>query len=111
MEKDEVLAKNRAEERDEMDVAINDKSSHVGVIVIVAVCMFFSATIVLNNGEPFFEFPAIMLAYMSGLYFNSAFRLKNGGYLAAAICFALAFVCMLVLYFINWCIKKYHKFN
>lgn len=101
MNKDEILAKSRAEGRDEMEISINEKSSHIGALTIVAVCLFFTVTKVLNNGEPFFEFPAIMFAYLSGMNFNNYLKLKKGSYLTTTIAFAFAFVCMTILYFIN----------
>jgi hypothetical protein len=101
MEKDEILAKSRAEGRDEMEISVNEKSSHIGAITVVVVCLFFAATKVLNNGEPFFEFPAIMFAYLSGMHFNNYWKLKKGIYLTTAIAFAFAFLCMTILYFMK----------
>ena len=84
-----------------MEDKINTKASYVGILTLFIACVFFSATKVINNGEPFFEFPAILFAYLFGMNLFNYIKLKKSIYLASTFVFALAFLCMTVLYFLN----------
>lgn len=101
MKKEEILAKSRAEGKDEMEYAVNNRAFYWGTIVLTITCIFFAGTKVLNNGEPFFEFPAILFAYLTGMHIYNFQKLKNRKYLIASFGFAFVFVCMTILYFVN----------
>ena len=98
---EEILARSRAENRDEMEEIINIKASYGGLLTLFIACLFFSATKVINNGEPFFEFPAILFAYLTGMNIFNFIKIKKPLYLASAFAFSFAFLCMTVLYFLN----------
>lgn len=101
MQKEDVLAKSRAEQKDEYEEKVNIKGSYWGMIILMVACMFFAATKVINDGQPFFEFPAILFAYLSGTNLYSYIKMKKAEYFVAFFGFAFAFICMTVLYFIN----------
>lgn len=101
MNKDEILAKSRAQQRDEMEIAINEKSAHIGILILFITCIFFVITRALNDGEQFFEFPAILFAYVSGINGYNFYKLKKQTYLVASVSFAFAFISMTILYFMN----------
>lgn len=101
MNKDDVLAKSREENQDEYVEKINTDSHKAGIIVLTAICIFFSITRVLNNGQPFFEFPAVLFAYIAGMNYYIYAKIKNKNNLISGFCFTFVFICLIILYFIN----------
>ncbi len=103
MKREDILAKSRAESKDEMEEGINKQSFYWGVITLTITCIFFAITKVINHGQPFFEFPAILFAYMVGMNIYNYQKLKNTKYITMifGFGFGFAFICMTVLYFIN----------
>ena len=99
------MLKNEARSRnagsDEMEKVINTKASNWGILTLFIACLFFSVTKIINNGEPFFEFPAILFAYLTGMNIFNFIKIKKPIYLASAFAFGFAFLCMTVLYFLN----------
>ncbi len=101
LKKEEVLARSKTGSRNKMEDRVNTKASYVGILTLFIACVFFSATKVINNGEPFFEFPAILFAYLTGMHIFNYIKIKKPIYLASAFAFGCAFLCMTVLYFLN----------
>lgn len=101
LKNEKILASSRNENHEKMEKTINAKASMWGIITLFIACLFFSVTKIINNGEPFFEFPAILFAYLMGMNIFKYIKIKKTIYLASAFAFALAFLCMTVLYFLN----------
>jgi hypothetical protein len=108
MEKDEVLSRSRGEKNNEYESKILKDSQIVGIFVIVAICIFFLITNAiisdmrgLENGIISFDYAAIIFAYLTGIYIYGFVKTKLKYNIIAGITFALGFICMLILYFIN----------
>lgn len=108
MNKDEILARSRKDKNDEYEIKTFKDGQTIGIISIIVTCFFFmlvNAIISdlrgLETGIISFDYAAILFAYISGSNFYGFAKLKNKNNLIAGIAFALVFVCMLILYFIN----------
>ena len=102
MKKEDILQKSREENKDEYVEKIISESKNFGIITLIIAIIFFAITKIINNGQPFFELPAILFAYTAGINFFSYIKLKKKEYLITAFAFIFAFICMTVLYFISW---------
>ena len=102
MKKEEILEKSRKENKDEYIEKIISDSKNSEIITLTIAIIFFAVTKVINNGQPFFKLPAILFAYTAGINFFSYVKLKKKEYLISSFSFIFAFICMTVLYFINW---------
>lgn len=90
MNKDEILAKNKQDGLDERERVIYNKSFGIGAVVVGILCLVFSLYN-LFNGKTFFEFIAIITAYLCTTLFYQFKKLKRIGYLiGAVICLVLA---------------------
>ncbi len=101
MKKEDILARSRAEGKDEMECMVNNEAFYWGAMTLILACIFFAATKIANNGEPFFEFPAIIFANLVGMNLYNFIKLKDNKYLVGVFGFLFAFICMTILYFIN----------
>lgn len=106
--KEQILSQSRKENKDEYEEKIMRESLGRTVLVLVVVCIFFAATKViysdikgLEQGLPFYEFPAILFSYGAASYFYMFHKLKNKNYLISGACFTFAFLCFVVLYFLT----------
>lgn len=108
MKKDDILAKSRSEKNDEYENKTLKDAQGVGMILVVAICIFFlfaNAVVSdlrgLEKGIVSFDYAAILFAYLSGSNFYSFTKLKNKNNLIAGLGLGFAFACTLILYFIN----------
>lgn len=93
MNKQEILAKNKHDGLDEREQTVYSRSFGFGSIVVAILCLFFSVYKAFQ-GEKFFEFGAIMTAYLSTTFFYQYRQLRKIGYLISgiAVC-VVAVVC------------------
>jgi hypothetical protein len=108
MEREEILSKSRGENNDEYEIKIFKDSQYFSIILAITVCILFliaNAVISdireLEKGIISFDYAAIMFAYISGINFYSYGKLKNKLSFVAGFAFCFAFICMVILYYIN----------
>lgn len=101
MRKEEILSKSRAEGKDEMEVAVNNRAYYWGTMTLILVCVFFACIKIFLDGQPFYEFPAILFAFNAGMNTYNYLKLRSKRYLALAILSIFIFVSMMIMYFLN----------
>lgn len=84
MNKQEILAKNKHDGLDEREQTVYSRSFGFGAVVVAILCLVFSVYKAFH-GEKFFEFGAIMTAYLSTTFFYQYRDLRKTGYLVAGI--------------------------
>lgn len=84
MNKQEILAKNKRDGLDEREQTVYNHSFGFGAIVVAVLCLVFSVYKAFH-GEKFFEFGAIMTAYLSTTFFYQYKNLKRVPYLISGI--------------------------
>jgi predicted membrane channel-forming protein YqfA (hemolysin III family) len=108
MKKEEILSRSRNEKNDEYESKTFKDAQVFGIVVIVAICFLFlimNAVVSdmkgLESGIVSFDYPAILFAYLSAVSFKIFKETKKKWSIISGIIFSLAFVCMVILYFIN----------
>lgn len=108
MHRDEILSKSRNENNQEFENQAFKNAQGLGIYVIIAVCIFFffvnavlSGLRGLEKGIMSFDYPAILFAYLSAVSFFNYRKTKEKNSLIACFGTCFAFLCMLILYFIN----------
>lgn len=95
MNKQEILAKNKKDGLDEREQTIYSRSFGFGAVVVAVLCLVFSVYRAFH-GEKFFEFGAIMTAYLSTTFFYQYKDLRKTKYLIAAVAtFVIAVACII----------------
>lgn len=93
---------------DEHEIKTFNNAQTVGVIVMVAICIFF----LIANGVVYyfggigkgivsFDYIAIIFIYLAVVCFYSYAKFKNIYHLIIGLGFSFVFLCTLILYFIN----------
>jgi len=88
-------------EKDEQEINILNNAQTAGVIVIVAICIFFLVVNALVKGIFGFDYIAIMFVYLSVVCFYSFAKHKNIYHLIIGLGFAFVFICTVILFFIG----------
>lgn len=101
MTKEDILARSRAEGKDEMEIAVNLKAYWWGTMAIVITGFFFVGLKVMSNGIIFFEFPIMIFTYLIGMNIYNYLKVKNNKNLFAGFGVLFAFMCMIILYFLS----------
>ena len=85
--------------KDEHEIRIFNNAQTAGVIVVVAICIFFFVINFLMKGTFSFDYAAIMFVYLSMVCFYSFAKFKNIYHFIIGLGFVLVFACMLVMYY------------
>jgi len=95
-------------ENNEQEIKILNNAQNVGVIVVVAICVFFlvanAVTSFLGGFETnfvSFDYLAIMFVYLSVVCIYSFAKHKNIYHLIIGLGFAFIFICAIILHFIG----------
>ena len=83
---------------DEREKKIYNYSFGVGAVVVGVLCLVFSVYCALQH-RPFYEFVAIITAYLSTVFFYQFRNLKHIGYLIAAIVTGAGAVASIIMFF------------
>lgn len=95
MNKQEILAKNKKDGLDEREQTVYSRSFGFGAVVVAVLCLAFSVYRAFH-GENFFEFGAIITAYLSTTFFYQYKDLRKTKYLIAAVAtFVIAVACII----------------
>lgn len=84
MNKQEILEKNKRDGLDEREQTVYSRSFGFGAVVVAILCLVFSIYRAFH-GEKFFEFGAIMTAYLSTTFFYQYKNLRKVTYLISGI--------------------------
>ena len=101
MDKKEILEKNKEKNRnglDEREQRIYNFSFGIGAVVVGILCLAFSVCKALNR-EPFYEYVAIITAYLCTTFLYQFKNLKKLRYLIPGIITGIASIACIVLFF------------
>ena len=102
MDKKDILEQNKKKKQgslDEMEKRVYNYSFGIGALAVGAMCLAFSIYRAIN-GMHFYEFAAIITAYLCTTYLYRFKNLKSPFYLIAGIITAVAAVGCTVLFFV-----------
>lgn len=101
MNKDEILAKNKRSGLDEREQRVYNRSFGVGAVVVCVLCFVFGIFKLLHQ-EKFYEFGAIMTAYLCTTFLYQYKNLKKPIYLIAGVLTGLGAILLTVLFFMEY---------
>lgn len=101
MDKKEILEKSKRAGLDEREQRVYNRSFGLGAVVVCFMCCVFGLFKALHN-ETFYEFGAIMTAYLCTTFFYQFKNLKKAAYLIAGIVAGAATIFMLVMFFMRY---------
>ena len=101
MDKEDILAKSRKDnsDLDEMQQREAVNGFGFGGVVVAVLCFVFSAIKALQ-GQRFYEFGAIIFAYMSATAFYSYSKTRKKRFLQSSIVYGIAVVTSFIGYFL-----------
>ena len=102
MDKKEILEKNKEKNRnglDEREQRVYNFSFGIGAVIVGILCLVFSVYKALNR-EPFYEYVAIITAYLCTTFVYQFKNLKRFRYLISGLVTGIAAVICIVLFFI-----------
>ena len=106
MDKKEILAKSKRKARnslDEREQGIYNASFGLGAVVVGVLCLIFSVYKAVHR-ETFYEFVAIITAYLCTTFFYQFKNLKKARYLIAGIVTGLAAAVCAVMFFVVYAV-------
>ena len=101
MDKKEILEKNKEKNRnglDEREQRVYNFSFGIGAVIVGILCLVFSVYKALNR-EPFYEYVAIITAYLCTTFVYQFKNLKRLRYLISGLVTGIAAVICIVLFF------------
>ena len=101
MDKKEILEKNKEKNRnglDEREQRVYNFSFGIGAVIVGILCLVFSVYKALNR-EPFYEYVAIITAYLCTTFVYQCKNLKRLRYLISGLVTGIAAVICIVLFF------------
>ncbi len=101
MDKNEILEKNKEKNRnglDEREQRIYNFSFGIGAVVVGILCLIFSVYKALNR-EPFYDYVAMITAYLCTTFMYQFKNLKKLRYLMAGAVTGIAAVVCIILFF------------
>ena len=101
MDKKEILEKNKEKNRnglDEREQRVYNFSFGIGAVIVGILCLVFSVYKALNR-EPFYEYVAIITAYLCTTFVYQFKNLKRFRYLISGLVTGIAAVICIVLFF------------
>ena len=101
MDKKEILEKNKEKNRnglDEREQRVYNFSFGIGAVTVGILCLMFSIYKALNR-EPFYEYVAMITAYLCATFIYQFKNLKKPWYLISGIVTGIAAGCCIVLFF------------
>ncbi len=104
MDKKDILDQNKRQNRhslDEREQRIYNASFGIGAVVVGVLCLAFSIFKAVHH-QMFYEFAAIITAYLCTTFFYQYKNLRNKFYLAAGILSGVAAVLTTVLFFMGY---------
>lgn len=101
MDKNEILAKNKRAGLDEREQRVYNRSFGVGAVVVCVLCFVFGIFKFFKH-ENFYEFGAIMTAYLCTTFIYQYKNLRKPIYLIAGICTGLGAILLTVLFFLEY---------
>lgn len=101
MKREEILARSRAEGKDEMVLAVHNRAYYWGTMALLAACVFFIGVKLIAEGVFAYDIPALIFALNTGKYFYDFLVLKARKSLVIACLCLFVFVGLTILYFIN----------
>lgn len=107
MNKEEILKKARKEQNEEYENAVSRKATATGSIALAIICgIIFAIKVVVSDIRglekviPFYDTLAILMGYVSVVYFTIYQKIKERKYLLISIAFLIAFA-FCIFKFIN----------
>ena len=89
------------EDKEEQENREFNSAQTIGVVAVVAFCLFFFLFNAMARNVISFDYIAILFAYLAVVCFYSFTKFKNIYHFIIGLGFALVFTCTLILYFIN----------
>ncbi len=101
MDKNEILAKNKRSGLDEREQRVYNRSFGLGAVVVCVLCFIFGIFKLFHH-EKFYEFGAIMTAYLCTTFLYQYKKLKKTPYLIAGIITGVGAILLIVLFFTEY---------
>ena len=103
MDKEEILQKNKQKSKnslDEREQRVYNYSFGIGAVVVGILCLVFSIYRALNF-QPFYEFVAIITAFLSTTFIYQFRSLRRIRYLAGGIAAGAASAACIIMFFVG----------
>lgn len=101
MDKEEILAKNKRSGLDEREQRVYNRSFGLGAVTVCVLCCIFGI-IKLFNHEKFYEYGAIMTAYLCTTFIYQYKNLRKPVYLVFGICTGVGALLLTALFLMEY---------